>query len=160
MEQADRTHVVWAGDFSWQIEKITTSKFFTEQYWEGEDVLTLAILGLFLAVFLGFAIRVLRFPITNGPHTEGIFAMAGSLVGRITLALIMAEGSVFLAIRLRGGDVSDSNVEAAKVAAQTYKYLSWLLLGTIFVGDGIYAPLCWFRDGDRVRTYEPGPEEP
>lgn len=147
-------NVVWAGDFSWQTVTETSSTGFTEQNWEGEDVLIVAFLGTVLVAALVLPIfTVRRFPVNNARWNEGLFAMAGSLVGRIALTLIMAEGSVFISVRSRGDDVSDSDADDAEDAAQAYKYVSWFILVTIFLGDGICASLCWFRIDDRKRSY-------
>lgn len=142
--QSDRVHVVGAGDFSWEIEQQTTSRFFTDQEWEGDDVLTIVALGLFFFICVALGVIYERYCSVKNPRNVGALAMAGSLVGRITLVLIMAEGSIFLATSSRGDALTEGDAEEAADAALAYKYISWVLLLTVFVGDGICAPRCWF----------------
>ncbi|CAM9401766.1 unnamed protein product [Pylaiella littoralis] len=147
--QADRVHVVGAGEFSWEIEEETTSEFFTEQEWEGDDLLTILVLSLvFVFVVLGAMYEEYVSRATN-PRSVGVLAMAGSLVGRITMVLIVAEGANFLATSSRGGGFTERDADEAAVAALIYKYTSWLHLLSIVVGDGICAPRCWFTHDDR-----------
>lgn len=127
------------------METTTTSRFFTEQQWEGDDVSTVVVLGIIFAALLVFAIFKHCCSQPKNPRTVGVFAMAGSLVGRITLVLIMAEGSVFLAISSRGDNISEGDANEAALASVIFKYISWGLLLTIVVGDGICAPCCWFE---------------
>ncbi|CAN0418455.1 unnamed protein product [Ectocarpus fasciculatus] len=102
--QANRVHVVGAGEFSWETEEeIATAEFFTEQEWEGEDVFTVVVLSFVLVFVAGGAVYQEHRRDANNPRNAGVFAMAGSLVGRIALVLTMAEGSIFLAESSRGG---------------------------------------------------------
>eukprot|EP00752_Nemacystus_decipiens_P005754 g5205.t1 len=148
--EADRVHVVGAGAFSWEVKEETVSRFFTEQEWEGDDACTVVFLGVvFLGVF-GAAIYHQFRPTVENIKSVGPFAMAGSLVGRIALVLIMAEGSIFLTVSSRDGELTDGDAQAAATAALVYKYVSWTLLLTVVIGDGICAPKCWFAKDNVV----------
>ena len=147
--QANLVHIVGAGEFSWEVEEETTSTFFTEQEWNGDDALTFGVLILiFIFVGLG-AIYQQYCCAAENTRNVGVVAMAGSLVGRIALVLIMAEGSIFLAVSSRDDDLS-----GAALGAVLYKYASWVLLLTVVVGDGICAPKCWFTEEDCVQQLQ------
>ncbi|CAN0023605.1 unnamed protein product [Ectocarpus sp. 12 AP-2014] len=100
--QADRVHVVGAGEFFWETEEEIATEYFTNQEWEGEDVLTVVFLGVVLVCVLSGVMYEECRPDVKNPRTPGLLTMAGSLVGRIALVLIMAEGSIFLADSSRG----------------------------------------------------------
>ncbi|CAM9594960.1 unnamed protein product [Ectocarpus sp. 4 AP-2014] len=133
--QTDREHVVGAGEFSWETEEEITTEFFTEQEWEGEDALDFFALGLVLVGVVIGAICEQCCSDGKISRNVGAFAMAGSLVGRIALVLIMAQASIFLATSSRGGELAKDDAEEAIIAAQVYKYGSWFLLLTVIVGD-------------------------
>lgn len=150
--QADRVHVVWAGQVSWQIGTTTTSEFFTERLFVGDDALTLAFLGLCLLVVICWYVSMPNVKSENA-QIEDLVTIAGSLAGRLAMVFVMAEASLILAINARA-EAHGVNHHQAEIAGLVYKFLSWVLLLTVFFGDAVFATKCWFRADCTLRYHK------
>lgn len=142
MPKAGRVDVVWAGELSWEIETDTISLGFTEVFFDGEDILTFIVTTMFV-ISSFFLMKCGVLDNVEQAAANGFLSTMGSLVGRLAVVLIVGEASVYLKLSVHR-NASDSDDGLTNAVAVVYKFASWGLLLTIFVGDAYFAPKCWF----------------